>query len=174
MIDPAQMSQSQSFTTEEMSQIKAVQQKHLDIQLAFGQIHVAEIQLEEQLEQLDVTREQLEDELQLIRDEETALVSKINQKYGEGVLDQKTGTFTPAAPEAPGAPAPGPASAPVPQPAPVPVPQPVPQPAPAPAPAPVSVPQPAPVAEPAPTPVAKKPPRKPRKKRTPRRALTDK
>ena len=81
MIDPAQMSQSQSFTTEEMSQIKAVQQKHLDIQLAFGQIHVAEIQLEEQLEQLDVTREQLEDELQLIRDEETALVSKINQKY---------------------------------------------------------------------------------------------
>ena len=66
MIDPAQMSQSQSFTTEEMNRIKGVQQRHLDLQLAFGQIHVAEIQLEEQLDRLDETREQLEEELEKI------------------------------------------------------------------------------------------------------------
>ena len=85
----------QKFTTEEMTKIKGIQQKHLDIQLGFGQIHVARMQLEEQLEQLIDTEDQLTEELKKTRTHEAAFVEQINSKYGDGVLDQTSGTFTP-------------------------------------------------------------------------------
>jgi len=92
---PEQKQEGKKFTDTEMDQIKGIQQRYMDIQLAFGQVHVAGIQLEEQLEQLDQNKIDLADQLKNLREEEQTFVASINEKYGDGELDQQTGVFVP-------------------------------------------------------------------------------
>ena len=84
------------FSEEELTKIKEFQKQYLDIQMGYGQIQISRNRLEEQLVVLDKTYDKLNDDLATAQSEERIFIGKINEKYGDGVLDPETGLFTPS------------------------------------------------------------------------------
>jgi uncharacterized membrane protein len=82
------------FTDDELSKIKGFQSRYLQSQVAFGQIAIGKIKLESQIEDLkrlsDESRKNFED----LQSQEREFIKIITEKYGEGTLDPKTGTFS--------------------------------------------------------------------------------
>ena len=83
------------FTKEELDSIKEFQQQYLDIQMGFGQVEITEIRLETQYQNIDKFSKDLHNKFKTVQKEEREFIDKINEKYGEGVLDPETGVFTP-------------------------------------------------------------------------------
>ena len=95
----AQKVQEQSseikFSDEEIKSLNDLNQSYQTKQSQFGQLKVQRILLTKQLEALDETEIRLETEYSEIQKSEQDLVSQLNEKYGPGQLDPKTGVFTP-------------------------------------------------------------------------------
>ena len=89
------MSDAIKFTKEELDKIKEFQQKYLDVQMGFGQVEITKIRLVTQQQSTDKFSEDLHNQFKTIQSEEKDFIDKINEKYGEGVLDPETGVFTP-------------------------------------------------------------------------------
>ena len=87
--------ENKKFTEEEMKTVKEVQQKYVDVQHKLGQLSVAEIRLTQQLDALNNTREELNQSFIDTQNEEKEFISKITEKYGDGVLDPETGIYNP-------------------------------------------------------------------------------
>ena len=89
------------FTEEELKSLNDLNQGYQTKQSQFGQLKVQRILLSQQIEALDETEIRLETEYSELQKSEQNLVKSLNEKYGPGQLDPKTGIFTPTAQETP-------------------------------------------------------------------------
>ena len=90
------MSEAVKFTDEELKEIKEIQNKYFNIQGELGRVSITRIRLNQQVDSLDEREESLHQEFADAQKEEKDFVDTINKKYGDGVLDPESGTFTPA------------------------------------------------------------------------------
>jgi predicted nuclease with TOPRIM domain len=84
---------STKFSEEEMKTVKEIQQRYVDVQHKLGQLSVAEIRLNQQLDALNITRTELNDTFINTQKEETDFIKSITEKYGDGVLNPETGEY---------------------------------------------------------------------------------
>ena len=70
-----------------------IQQTYVDVQHKLGQLSVAEIRLEQQLDALNSSREDLNQQFIDTQNSEKEFIKQITDKYGDGVLDPKTGNY---------------------------------------------------------------------------------
>jgi septal ring factor EnvC (AmiA/AmiB activator) len=89
------MAEKIQFTEEEMKSIDNLQKSYKNLQDALGQTSVARIRLEQQLNELDKTEDNIKDQYAEIQSTERNFVDSINKKYGDGNLDLNSGIFTP-------------------------------------------------------------------------------
>ena len=90
-----QTENTKKFTEEEMKEIKAIQEKYVSFQRDLGQISIARIRTEQQIDEMNDAEKKLIDEFKKTQKDEKKLIDKVTEKYGEGTLDPQTGTFTP-------------------------------------------------------------------------------
>jgi hypothetical protein len=83
------------FSDEEMSQLKKLQDGFNSLVLQFGQLRVEEFNLERTTKRLAELKGRLDSEYSVLLDAEKKLSAELNAKYGDGVLDPRTGIFTP-------------------------------------------------------------------------------
>ena len=91
------MAEETKFTEEEIKQIKEIQDSYFDIQNQFGQLSLAKLRLNQQLEGLGNSENDLNEKFTKIQTNENTFLDGITKKYGEGSLDPETGVFTPSA-----------------------------------------------------------------------------
>ena len=89
------MTEQIKFTDEELQEIQSIQNDYNDVAAKFGQIEVQRILMNQQLETLDKSYEGLQSDYKKTQKIEKDLSKKLNEKYGTGTLDIKTGIFTP-------------------------------------------------------------------------------
>ena len=89
------MAEETKFTEEELKQVKEIQDSYFDIQNQFGQLSLAKLRLNQQLEGLDNSENDLNEKFTKIQTNEKTFLDGITEKYGEGSLDPETGVFTP-------------------------------------------------------------------------------
>ena len=90
------MAEDIKFTEDEMTSLKQLQEDYTTKQEQLGQISVQRILLNQQIDSLEQRQEQIEKEYVEVQQREQSLVKTLNDKYGQGQLDPKTGIFTPA------------------------------------------------------------------------------
>ena len=88
------MAEETKFTEEELKQVKEIQDSYFDIQNQFGQLSLAKLRLNQQLEVFDTNEDNLNKEFITIQENENTFLAGITKKYGEGSLDPETGVFT--------------------------------------------------------------------------------
>ena len=88
------MAKETKFTEEELKQVKEIQDNYFDIQNKFGQLSLAKLRAEQQVEVFDTNEDNLKEEFIKIQTNEKTFLNGITEKYGEGSLDPETGVFT--------------------------------------------------------------------------------
>ena len=81
------------FTQDELDTIQ-----YGNLQLQFGQSHITQLRLEEQLNSVIELINNFNNNLTKLQEEERDFITEINKKYGDGVLNPETGIFTPTEP----------------------------------------------------------------------------
>ena len=89
------MAEEAKFTEDEMKEIETLQQTYIGLQNSLGQLGVARIRLENQVNDLNSNEEQIRKQFSDTQVKERDFVDSINKKYGDGNLDLNTGVFTP-------------------------------------------------------------------------------
>jgi predicted nuclease with TOPRIM domain len=89
------MSEEIKFTEEEMGKIKEFQTLYINIQQSLGQLSVARIRLEQQLENFDNNEEDMKNKFVETQKNERDFITEITKKYGDGTFNPETGTFIP-------------------------------------------------------------------------------
>ena len=84
------------FTDEELQSLQSLQTNYGEKQNFLGQLAVQKILLNQQIDALNIRTEEVETEYQTVQQEERDIVKTLNEKYGPGQLDPKTGVFTPS------------------------------------------------------------------------------
>jgi hypothetical protein len=84
------------FNDEEMQQIAELQAKYQQKIFDLGQNELAYIDTKQQLEDIENIKKQILEAWTDIQKEETALLKSLSDKYGDGVLNIKDGTFKPS------------------------------------------------------------------------------
>lgn len=90
------MSDTIKFTDDEVNEIRFLQNKFQDKLIKFGQIQLETIELEDRLLALKNEQNRLKTEYLSLQRTEQELMDKLTNKYGEGSLNLKEGTFTPS------------------------------------------------------------------------------
>ena len=85
--------QESKFSKEELDTVKQIQQKYIDVQHKIGQLGVAKIRLEQQTNAINEQEDTLTKNFSKIQSDEKDFISAITEKYGDGVLDPKTGIY---------------------------------------------------------------------------------
>ena len=88
------MSEEVKFTEEEMNSVNEFQKSYIDIQQSLGQLSITRIRLEQQLNLIDNSENELRDKFIETQTNEKHFIDKITEKYGDGTLDPETGVFT--------------------------------------------------------------------------------
>ena len=81
-------SSPQSFTPEELNQLKELRSEIGQLTAQMGQLYINKIKLEE-------AELKLKKELVIIEKKETDIDKTLSDKYGKGSIDLVSGTFTP-------------------------------------------------------------------------------
>mgnify|MGYP003132073456 CR=1 FL=1 len=89
------MADETKFSKEEMEELKKIQEIYVQTQNGFGQISIARLRLEDQLNEYDVAENKLKQMFLDNQEKEKKFISKVTDKYGEITLDPNTGNFTP-------------------------------------------------------------------------------
>ena len=89
------MSEEVKFTEDEMKKIKEFQESYVTIQQSLGQISIAELRLNQQLESLDKSEVELKNKFIETQKQEKSFIEEITKKYGDGTLNPNSGTFIP-------------------------------------------------------------------------------
>jgi len=76
------------LTQEEITQLKNVRERRIQLVESFGI-------LESRLQEINLQKESLKDELKKLIQEETDLGRNLQQKYGDGSIDLDKGEFIP-------------------------------------------------------------------------------
>tara|TARA_R110000868_G_scaffold8843_12_gene45122 strand:+ start:745 stop:1026 length:282 start_codon:yes stop_codon:yes gene_type:complete len=85
------------FTDAEMQQIAQLQGKYQQKIFELGQLELAKIDLDQQQSDLFDARKKLLEAWTGVQKEENEILQQLSQRYGDGVLSLKDGTFKPAA-----------------------------------------------------------------------------
>jgi len=92
----------QKFTDDEMTEVKYLRQKHDEKIVLLGQLKLEQMRLEDNFQQLNNSKIKLQEvednlkkELVDLQQVESAFLTKITAKYGQGSLNPITGEFTP-------------------------------------------------------------------------------
>ena len=89
------MAEEIKFTDDEMKKIKQFQESYVTIQQNLGQISIAELRLNQQLESLNNSENELKNKLVETQKNEQKFIEEITKKYGDGTLNPESGTFIP-------------------------------------------------------------------------------
>lgn len=89
------MSEEIRFTNEEMQQISKLQSRYQSTIFQLGESQLRKKSVELELENLKQIEEKLIGEYKSVQNDENSLLQQLTDKYGEGSLNIKTGTFTP-------------------------------------------------------------------------------
>ena len=84
------------LTQEELTKIQEIRKNYVNIQSAFGQLHLTRMNLEKQLDNIELIFNELTAEYEKTQNSERELVQSIQTKYGEGTLNIDDGSFTPS------------------------------------------------------------------------------
>tara|TARA_B100000902_G_scaffold333299_1_gene331744 strand:- start:151 stop:426 length:276 start_codon:yes stop_codon:yes gene_type:complete len=87
------MSKEVKFSKEEMDTLSSIQEKYSEIQAELGQIQITKMRFAQQHKKMIDRENELSGNFEKTQEEETTFVSGITQKYGDGTLDPKTGTY---------------------------------------------------------------------------------
>jgi hypothetical protein len=90
------MPETLKFTDDEVNEIRFLQNKFQEKLIKFGQIQLETIELEDRLSLLKNEQSRLRTEYISLQRTEQDLMDKLTNKYGEGSLNLKEGTFTPS------------------------------------------------------------------------------
>ena len=88
------MSDVIKFTDEELQSIAKLQSDYQQSIFALGQIDLEKTNAEQQLKLLTEKREKVFENWKNLQKQESDLLNSLSQKYGEGTLSLKDGTFT--------------------------------------------------------------------------------
>ena len=91
------MSDIVKFTETEMQSIAKLQNDYQQAIYMLGQIDLEKTDLEQQLQELLTKRTEIFNDWKKIQQEESNLLNALSQKYGDGSLSLKDGTFKPLA-----------------------------------------------------------------------------
>lgn len=83
------------LTADETKKITSIHQDYQQIQIKFGEIHIKNIQLEQQKNELESQTEILQTQYLNAQTKEQEFLKELNEKYGDGSFDLQTGIFTP-------------------------------------------------------------------------------
>ena len=89
------MSDVIKFTDEEMVSIAKLQNDYQQSIYMLGQIDLEKTDLEQQLKDLNTRRNEIFENWKKTQQDENNLLSNLSQKYGDGSLSLKDGTFKP-------------------------------------------------------------------------------
>jgi hypothetical protein len=89
------MSDVIKFTDEEMVSIAKLQNDYQQSIYMLGQIDLEKTDLEQQLKDLNTRRNEIFENWKKTQQDENNLLSTLSQKYGDGSLRLKDGTFKP-------------------------------------------------------------------------------
>lgn len=89
------MSEEKRFTDEELQQIAKLQSRYQSTIYQLGETQLRKKSTELELENLKEVENKLTEEYKSVQQEESNLLKSLTEKYGEGSLNIKTGTFTP-------------------------------------------------------------------------------
>jgi hypothetical protein len=80
---------------EHLEEIQSLQEAFAKNANIIGNIAIETYSVKQQLEQLDAEQSKYLDEFERLRQEESALIDKMRERYGEGQINIAQGTFTP-------------------------------------------------------------------------------
>jgi len=83
------------FTESEMQSIAKLQTDYQQSIYTLGQIDLEKTDLEQQLQELQNKRNEIFENWKKIQQDENNLLNALSQKYGDGSLNLKDGTFKP-------------------------------------------------------------------------------
>jgi len=83
------------FTDTEMQSIVKLQTDYQQHLITLGQLELEKIDLEQQLDQNKIQRSQVLENWKQSQKEEESIINSLSQKYGDGSLNLKDGTFKP-------------------------------------------------------------------------------
>jgi hypothetical protein len=86
------MAEAIKFTDEEKQSINELRQEVGSVFTKLGQLSITRAR---QIQELDAAERQLIEEHQTLAIKEQEMFKNLNEKYGDGNFDPKTGTFTP-------------------------------------------------------------------------------
>lgn len=89
------MVDKQKFSDEDMSKLKELQDRFNNLVLQFGQIDIEIIKNKTENERLTNLKLKLEEDFKALKIDEQSMASQLTTKYGAGILDPRTGDFTP-------------------------------------------------------------------------------
>ena len=90
------MAEETKFTEEELKSINEVAESYNSLQAELGNLGVQKILVDERIKAITEREEAIRGEWKSNQVKEQELVKKLSDKYGEGTLDPKTGSFVPA------------------------------------------------------------------------------
>ena len=83
------------FTEEELKQVQDIQLSYADVTNKFGQLSLAKLRLNRQVQSLEAENSTLIETFNKIQEDEQKFLDTITEKYGQGTLNPETGVFTP-------------------------------------------------------------------------------
>jgi len=86
----------QDFEQEDIDNVKGLQSSYARTTAQIGQVEIELHLLNKRLEQMKELRERLFTDYSNLQTDESELVKKLNEKYGDGVLDLDSGKFIPS------------------------------------------------------------------------------
>ncbi len=89
------MADKQKFSDEDMAKLKELQDRFNNLVLQFGQIDIEIIKNITESKRLTELKLKLEEDFKVLKTDEQAMASQLTTKYGAGILDPRTGDFTP-------------------------------------------------------------------------------
>lgn len=84
------------FNEEEMQLIAELQSKYQQKIFELGQNELAYLDTKQQLEEIEGIKKQILDAWGGVQQEEAKLLESLSEKYGDGILNIKDGTFKPS------------------------------------------------------------------------------
>tara|TARA_Y100000310_G_C20305685_1_gene633842 strand:- start:54 stop:329 length:276 start_codon:yes stop_codon:yes gene_type:complete len=88
------MAEKVKFTKDELKEVQNIQNQYLGVQNNFGQVSIARMRLQAQINSLNETEAKLGGDFGELQKKEQEFLNKVTEKYGQGTLDPQTGVFT--------------------------------------------------------------------------------
>jgi len=82
------------ITQQELDKINSIRTSYETITVEMGQLEIETLDLQERLKDIETAKSKLVERLRATQVDENATINQITQKYGEGKLNLKDGTFT--------------------------------------------------------------------------------